>query len=945
MSSTAAPSRKIPLNIVLVVPFVLQISVAVGLTGYLSLQNGQKAVNNVASQLRSEVSSRIWQHLNDYLTIPHQINQINEEAINLGLLDPADFESVGRYFWQQIQVFDVGYISFGKTNGEFLGAGVDDDGDLLIDELPQGSPNKTVYFYSTNERGERLQVVGTHENYDPRVEAWYADAIAAGQPLWSQIYQWQDWWEDLGEVLSISASLPIFDENDNPIGVLGVEQRLSQIGEFLKTLKISPSGQIFIIERDGLLVASCTTKRPFQVIDGKARRLKASDSSVPLIRATARHLSDRFGDLNLISNTEQLEFKIANQRQFLQVRPLSDRWGIDWLIVVVVPESDFMEQINANTRTTILLCFLALAIALVSGILTARWINRPILRLSRAAAAISSGELDQQIEASRGVRELDILGRSFNQMATRLKASFTALERTNSDLEAMNADLERRVEERTTELSIAKRQADAANVAKSEFLASMSHELRTPLNGILGYAQLLQRSKTLTPEERHSLQIIYQCGSHLLALINDILDLSKIEARKMELCERDFNFREFLQGVVEMCRIKAEQKEVAFIDQLDAQLPNGIRADEKRLRQVLINLLGNAIKFTERGSVTFKVWTVGTTGASREEGDLPPSPFSRKIRFQIEDTGPGISVEQIDKIFLPFERGCDPASQVTGTGLGLAIAQKIVQMMGTQINVKSQLGVGSIFWIDLELLTITTAAKLAKTDSLETIVGVKGKRPKILVVDDKWENRSIFINLLQPIGFELVEATNGREGLERAVDFQPDLIITDLVMPVLDGFEMIRRIRADPRLKDVVIIAISASAYTADRSQSIEAGGNDFLPKPILFPDLLEKLKLHLELEWISSETVAESGGESRVTVPPTPDRNTALIVPPSEEMETLFHLAMRGHLKGIIKQADRLEKLDEKYRQFSEKMRKFAREFQEKALLEFINQYRQQNR
>jgi len=344
------------------------------------------------------------------------------------------------------------------------------------------------------------------------------------------------------------------------------------------------------------------------------------------------------------NGSQPLDFKIGSKRQFVQVTPFADAHGLDWLVVVVVPEDDFMQQINANTRTTILLCLGALVLATVLGILTSHYITRPILHLSKASSALAkraatsdfaSSPLDQKVEV-KGINELELLAQSFNQMAQQLQGSFAALEKTN-------VELEMRVEERTAELREAKVAADTANHAKSEFLANMSHELRTPLNGILGYAQILERDKDLTSKQKVAIQIIQQCGSHLLTLINDILDLSKIEARRMELYPRDFHFPSFLQEVAEICRIRAEQKEITFTYQVLNQLPTAVHADDKRLRQVLINLLGNAIKFTDKGEVNFKVGIL-ESGENFIQSNSLSQNF--KFHFQIEDTGVGITLCQ-----------------------------------------------------------------------------------------------------------------------------------------------------------------------------------------------------------------------------------------------------------------------------------------------------------
>ncbi|MEG4218905.1 histidine kinase dimerization/phospho-acceptor domain-containing protein [Microcoleus sp. Pol14C6] len=514
----AKSPQKIPLRLVLVVPFVLQIFTAVGLTGWLSLRNGKTAVNNVTSQLRTEVVARINQQLNTYLETPHLVNAISVDAIRrFGLWNPDNMGSMRSYFfWQLKQFSTVSYISFGGERKEYAGAGYKDDGSVVI-EITDRSTNFINTIVRVDREGNPTQFKETHPDYDPRIRPWYKAAKVAGKPQWNKIYQYF-----IQPSLGISASQPVYDKNGTFRGVVSTDLFLSKICDFLQSLKIGKSGKTFIIERSGFLVASSTPKKPFLNSKNrkKTQRLKASESSVPLIQGTAQHLIERFGNFTEIDSNSQLEFMLNGQREFVQVSPFQDGRGLDWLIVVVVPEADFMEEINANTRSTILLCILALVLATLLGILASRWITHPIFILSKASRAIANGELDQKVEIN-SIDELGSLAQSFNQMALQLREYFAALEKTNSELE-------NRVEERTLELKEAKVAADTANHAKSEFLANMSHELRTPLNGILGYAQIMERDKTITPKQKDAIQIIHQCGSHLLTLINDILDISKI---------------------------------------------------------------------------------------------------------------------------------------------------------------------------------------------------------------------------------------------------------------------------------------------------------------------------------------------------------------------------------------------------------------------------------
>ncbi|MDM9380612.1 AAA family ATPase [Chlorogloeopsis sp. ULAP01] len=525
------------------------------------------------------------------------------------------------------------------------------------------------------------------------------------------------------------------------------------------------------------------------------------------------------------------------------------------------------------------------------------------------------------------------------------------------DLEEYNRTLEAKVQQRTLELQdknlqlqqeICERQraqeaAAAANHAKSEFLANMSHELRTPLNGILGYAQIFQKDKNLSARQKNGVNIIYQCGEHLLTLINDILDISKIEARKMELYPKEIHFSEFLETIIEICRIRAEQKGVSLIYKALSPLPRIIRADEKRLRQVLINLLSNAVKFTEKGSITFKVgYVIGNGDWGLETGESFSQHQIPKIRFQVEDTGIGIAPEQLEEIFLPFQQVGEDIRKTEGTGLGLAISRQLVQMMGGELKVKSILDKGSVFWLDLDLPEIFQNTD-EKSINEHKIISFVGSKRKVLVVDDKWANRSILVNILQPLGFDVIEAIDGLDCLKKAVEFKPDVIFMDLVMAGMDGFEATRRLRKLPEQKQVLVIAVSASVFDFDQTQSREVGCDDFLAKPIRIADLLEKLRIHLGLEWVyeEPEQVRRIKNENQSLLYPsnlTPA--TPIMAPPAQELQILLDLAMRGDLRGIAQQAIKLEELDEKLIPFATHLRQLAKAFKGKQILEFLKKF-----
>jgi diguanylate cyclase (GGDEF)-like protein/PAS domain S-box-containing protein len=435
LSQLFRPSGRLPLRTLLIVPFVLQVSLAVGLTGLLSVRNGQRVVNNVASQLRQEVANRIEQKLQDYLRDPLLVNQLNLDAIRLGYLELQDTEALFRQFQAQSRQFPtVESIFLGQADGEFIGHGTFNPKHAM---RMQAGPSLggNIHFYALNDQGQVTGLVLETPGWNTQTRPWYEAAVKAGEPTWGDIFTYHAF-----PVMAIPAVVPVYDAQNNLLGVLGCNFFLKEISSFLKTLKVGQTGQTFIVEHSGLLVASSTLDQPFEVVEGKPQRIEAIHSEEPLISSAARFVNEQYGGFDRLHQPVQLAFMYGGERQFLQVTPYHDNRGLDWQIVVVVPESDFMAQIEANTRTTVLLCLLALLGAIASGLLTSRWILRPITQLSEASTAIAHGDLDQSISPSR-LQELTTLATAFNLMAARLETSFSELRQSKTELEQVNLEL------------------------------------------------------------------------------------------------------------------------------------------------------------------------------------------------------------------------------------------------------------------------------------------------------------------------------------------------------------------------------------------------------------------------------------------------------------------------------------------------------------------------
>jgi signal transduction histidine kinase/CheY-like chemotaxis protein/streptogramin lyase len=513
------------------------------------------------------------------------------------------------------------------------------------------------------------------------------------------------------------------------------------------------------------------------------------------------------------------------------------------------------------------------------------------------------------------------------------------IEQHNRLLELQVAERTRDLLEREEQLRQAKEVAEAANQAKSSFLASMSHELRSPLNAILGFTQIIRRNHTLPQEMHENLGIIMRSGEHLLTLINQVLDLSKIEAGHMTLDEIDFDLYHMLDDLEDMFSLKAEDKQLQLIFDRPDDLPRYIRTDEVKLRQVLINLLGNALKFTERGGVTLRVGIKGQGLGGRDQAQESASPLWLQspipIYFEVEDTGPGVALDEMDSLFEAFAQTETGRQIQEGTGLGLPISRKFIQLMGGDITVKSQVGNGTIFSFYIQgqvLASIET-----RHSKLETrIIALEPGQPRyrILVVDDKWTNRQLLIKLLNPLGFELREAQNGQEALAIWQEFEPHLIWMDMRMPVMDGFEATRRIKTTTKGQATAIIALTASSFEEERAIVLSSGCDGFVRKPFREREIFEMMSKHIGVRYIY-ETLS---AEAETTTPLLPDLSEDLeaeiaLLPP-ELLRQLTEGTELGDME-LIDQA--IIKIRHHHPALAEGLARLARNFEYDKLLELL--------
>ncbi|BBD63032.1 integral membrane sensor signal transduction histidine kinase (plasmid) [Nostoc sp. HK-01] len=726
--SSSSKFWALPLQLVLIVPFVVQVFGAVALVGYLSFKNGEKAVEDLSKQLMKRTSSEVNHHLDAYLSIPHKVIQINANAIRMGLLDVRDRKTIGKFFWYQMQAYDLTYISINLPTGEGGGAGRYDGKTVTIDENTIKTPSlpKNSKTYLTDNDGNRTQLLST-ATWDTLNEPNYTEPAKAGKQIWTRIYTYYD--PAYPPYIAASAGSPVYNPSKKLIAVVGVDIHLLKLSEFLRTLDISRSGQVFIVERDGMLVANSCPDQPFTVNKNEIKRLKATQSPNPVVQGIAKQLQQRIPNLRTITSTQELQVNFQGEDYSVHIAPWRDSYGLDWLVMTSIPHSAFMSQINANTQITVLLCFVALVLATISGIFTGHWISHPVMRLKQASQAMASGNLVQTV-TDGNILELNVLAHSFNHMAGQLRQSFLTLENSNAELEA-------RVEARTFELktTLSELQLTQAQVVQSEKMSSLgqlvagiAHEINNPVNFIHGNITHLDEYT------QNLLQMIYFCqerySSHdpeIQALAQEIdLEFLKDDLQKMlssmkmgterirnivlslrnfsRMDEAEFKTVDIHEGIestllILQYRLKEKPDRTAIEVIRDyGNLPQ-VECYPGQLNQVLMNILVNAIDAIDE--VDSKR-TYQPIQENLSQIIISTSVInSQLVEISITDNAQGMPEMVQKRLFDPFFT-TKPVGK--GTGMGMAISYQIItEKHKGKLQCFSTIGEGTKFIIQLPI--------------------------------------------------------------------------------------------------------------------------------------------------------------------------------------------------------------------------------------------------
>ena len=670
--------------------------------------------------------------------------------------------------------------------------------------------------------------------------------------------------------------MPVISDGEVTGAVIGVIDTL-RLQDLLTTVSSNWAVNVAIADGNGVVVAS--TDRAVPPFSRYENAYPGPYRELP--SGMAIRTASGTPDTRLAKRWEYTEFSVRDRLAM----------ATSWTISLHAAIAPYQSSLNERYRSV----FVVMIIVIVFTTLLSAIVSRKMLQSLTDLTEVAEDLPDKVVrrEETRWpvsrIAEIQTLIHCFRLTSEHLAESFTRLQETN------------------TELTTANEEAELANRTKSEFLANISHDLRTPLNGILGFAQILSRDTSLDEQTLSAVEIIRKSGNHLLNLINDILDVSRIEADKLHLDREPFFLGSFLDDIADIVSLQSRQKGLQLVVDFDSELPTVVLGDEKRLRQVLLNLLNNAVKFTDTGEVVFQ--------ARATEG---------RLIALVRDTGIGIPEDELEAIFSPFKQLTKHIQSEEGTGLGLAIVSRLAKMMDGTVTVSSTAGEGSVFTLNVALPATDTVPP--GPHSASTITGYTGRVQSVLVVDDKDQNRSVLRGMLEPLGFVIREASDGKLAIEAMQHEKPDIVLMDLVMPNMDGFSAIAAIRSDPNNAETPVVAISASVATSVRQECLRLGFSDFIPKPFRETDMLTIVGRLLNLEWIHRREAA-----------PEQTEGGAIRRPSADELNALQEQVQSGNVRGIVDAADDLAGWNEEYREFSRIVAGMAQAFEIDRLVEFL--------
>ncbi|MFW6356526.1 MAG: ATP-binding protein [Spirochaetota bacterium] len=808
------------------------------------------------------------------VTARAEMDRVEEDvASKLSITTFSSQQAVNAWLAENMQTLRslAGYIDLGNPGGR----------DIVRTEMAllRLSDPDFLAMALVDARGEILTA-------EPReiVQRWLGNGYLAGTRYFAQLLH-----ESQGSASNV------IDRDGSPIVVLGVpiQEGRSVAGAVLGVIDVTRLRETLfrlsgnwtvdatLLDANARVVASTAPDlAPFESYEDRLPRLTEHEEGNLYIRVpeTARN----------VSIMERWQHS-----RYLTHEPIG--FTSSWSLVLRAPIAPYQDALNRRYQSMLLVMLLVvIGTILLSAVLSRRMLAS-LTELTVVAENLPD-KVTRQEELdwpSSRINEIETLIDCFRVTSAHLSESFS------------------RIQEANLELIAAKQQAEDASKTKTEFLANISHDLRTPLNGILGYAQILSRDSELDARTREAVSIIEKSGNHLLNLINDILDVSRIEAQKLVLVPESFRLRDFLEDIADIVSLQARQKGLQIHTEFHDDLPQAAVGDQKRLRQVLLNLLNNAVKFTDSGEIWFRA-----------------KPLDDTLYFEVEDTGVGIPDDQLQEIFSPFKQLSKHIQSEEGTGLGLAIVQRLVKMMGGEVRVRSTPGVGSTFSFTAPLQAAGETADAPRPAS--AIAGYEGRAQKVLVVDDKWENRSVLRSMLEPIGFPVLEASDGRDGIEVMEAERPSIVFMDLVMPVMDGFEAIRTIRDAAEFHDTKVIAISASVAETIKQECLRVGFDGFLPKPFRQFELFEMIRKLTGIVWVH-----QAGRSSQ------PASGAEETIPPAELLEPIERFVAAGNIRRILEAADEMRSADERYQPVADRITKMAQEFQVNRLASYLNDLR----